>query len=69
MALDQPQRSECNVGATSPQIEETALPQGTCGKRENDLGRSSGEEISVGDGISTLRKENRHRAKTLGADT
>jgi hypothetical protein len=45
------------------------LPQGTCGKRENDLGRLSGDEISARDGISTLGKENRPRGKTLGADT
>ena len=30
-----------------PPIEETALPQGTCGNRENDLGGLSGDEISV----------------------
>ena len=52
-----------------PPIEETALPQGTCGKRENDLGGLPGDEISVRDGISTLPKENRPRGKTLGAGT
>jgi hypothetical protein len=68
MALDQPQRSECNVGATNPPIEETALAQDTCGKGENDRGRLSEDEISDRDGISTLGKENRHRVKTLGAE-
>jgi len=51
-----------------PPIEETALAQDTCGKGENDRGGLSEDEISVRDGISTLRKENRHRVKTLGAD-
>jgi hypothetical protein len=52
-----------------PPIEETALAEDTCGEGENDRGGLSEDEISVWDGISTLRKENRHRVKTLGADS
>jgi hypothetical protein len=52
-----------------PPIEETALAQDTCGKGENDRGGLSEDEISVRDGISTLRKENRHRVKTLGEES